>query len=284
MLRVTELEPWWWFHYRVQVPPDKWVNGRLCPSGWARYMRRVDMASAHCLYFLCPKCFVKNRGSRGTHGVEVGIAGRGQRDDECSHDSEGKPSRWTMSGSGFHDLTLTPSIHLTGLGCGWHGFITNGAVTGDGVENWEASMRLEEEKDEQKSTGGGGGGGGHGEEGRHSEAPPPPNPAAAFQEKADAAFKEEAAKAARLDNIPVAEPAPAAPGAPQVAQQEAEALPEESMPPLHGTYAGELVKQIREGLVRFENAVAKDLRTDAKEIHDCVVDKMNELRGHFHSQ
>lgn len=36
--------------------------------------------------------------------------------------------RWTMSGSGLSDLTLTPSVDVGTPSC-WHGFITNGAVT-----------------------------------------------------------------------------------------------------------------------------------------------------------
>lgn len=41
---------------------------------------------------------------------------------------------WTRSGETFETLTLTPSIlrvekrEEDGIGCGWHGFITNGEV------------------------------------------------------------------------------------------------------------------------------------------------------------
>jgi hypothetical protein len=38
------------------------------------------------------------------------------------------PGRWTVSGTGLADLTLAPSIHLSGPGCGWHGFVTAGEV------------------------------------------------------------------------------------------------------------------------------------------------------------
>lgn len=39
---------------------------------------------------------------------------------------------WQRTGETFDTLTLTPSIHSVADkgGCGWHGFITNGEVTG----------------------------------------------------------------------------------------------------------------------------------------------------------
>ena len=44
---------------------------------------------------------------------------------------DGTPAReekgWERTGVTFDTLTLTPSIHRVG-GCGWHGFITDGAV------------------------------------------------------------------------------------------------------------------------------------------------------------
>lgn len=36
---------------------------------------------------------------------------------------------WTRTGETFETLTLTPSIQRVG-GCSWHGFVTNGDVTG----------------------------------------------------------------------------------------------------------------------------------------------------------
>lgn len=43
----------------------------------------------------------------------------------------GRPM-WTRTGDDFETLTLAPSIHsvIEKGGCGWHGFITNGEVTG----------------------------------------------------------------------------------------------------------------------------------------------------------
>jgi hypothetical protein len=43
----------------------------------------------------------------------------------------GKNNGWQRTGDTFETLTLTPSILRTRPhGCGWHGFITNGVVTG----------------------------------------------------------------------------------------------------------------------------------------------------------
>lgn len=76
---------------------------------------------AQGIRFLCPKCFEENGGAVGTHGVQCWF-----RDADVPEIEEPKP-RWGMSGSSFADLTLSPSILLTS-GCGWHGFVTAGAI------------------------------------------------------------------------------------------------------------------------------------------------------------
>jgi hypothetical protein len=75
--------------------------------------------------FLCPACYVRNRGEVGTHSIRVEFVGRGVPDEVCIHNSEGKPVRWSVAGTTIDDLTLRPSILLLG-GCCWHGFVTNG--------------------------------------------------------------------------------------------------------------------------------------------------------------
>jgi len=60
----------------------------------------------------------------GTHMVLCWFRDRGVPDGETPG-----PGRWQVSGSGLGDLTLAPSVHLTGAGCGWHGFVRNGLVT-----------------------------------------------------------------------------------------------------------------------------------------------------------
>jgi hypothetical protein len=94
-----------------------------------RWIKEVAaLAEAQGIMFLCPKCYAKNGGAVGTHGVDVTFAGRGVPDLLGSHGDAGAPSRWAIAGTGHGDLTMSPSILLLG-GCGWHGFITNGEVT-----------------------------------------------------------------------------------------------------------------------------------------------------------
>lgn len=92
------------------------------------YQRVATLAEADGVWFLCPKCFAKNGGARGTHTVMVGFAGR------CPPGSymknlEGQDVRWQVSGTGLDDLVLSPSIQLLchpppppGF-CAWHGFV-----------------------------------------------------------------------------------------------------------------------------------------------------------------
>lgn len=93
-------------------------------------MRRVDtLEAAQGLLFLCPLCYTNNNGPVRTHSVIISFAGRGVPDDQGSRNSEGKPSRWNViGGTGINDLQLSPSIHLKGEGCGWHGHIGHSGV------------------------------------------------------------------------------------------------------------------------------------------------------------
>ena len=89
------------------------------------HFRHVDtLSEADGVEFLCPGCFTKNGGAIGTHGVLCWQP-------DIPQTTSPTPGRWPMSGRGYSDLTLTPSVQLTcdeGC-CGWHGFITNGEVT-----------------------------------------------------------------------------------------------------------------------------------------------------------
>jgi hypothetical protein len=91
--------------------------------------RIVDtLPESQGIIFLCPKCYVTNKGVVGTHSVICWFRHRGVPDDY-----DPKPGRWTPNGTGLDDLTFIPgvppiavSVLLTGDGCGWHGFIRNG--------------------------------------------------------------------------------------------------------------------------------------------------------------
>jgi hypothetical protein len=90
-------------------------------------------ADADHIQFLCPLCFQKNGGAKGTHGVFVSFHGRNAPDECGSRDSKGNPSRWNISGTSLDDLVLTPSILLDAgqpadRGCHWHGFVGSSGV------------------------------------------------------------------------------------------------------------------------------------------------------------
>lgn len=117
-MKLTALEP----HFLTIEVPGK-LHRTDC----------TDVAKVHGVMFLCPKCFTANGGAVGTHSVICWFRGRGVPDTEAP-----LPGRWAVAGTGLQDLSLSPSILLTGdTKCGpvngdvsgWHGFITNGEVS-----------------------------------------------------------------------------------------------------------------------------------------------------------
>lgn len=93
------------------------------PDGWSDCGDKLEGADGVC--FLCPKCFAENGGSSvGVHSVICWFVGR------VPPELTPGPGRWNPSGTGLDDLTFVPpgatSVQLTGGGCGWHGFVTNG--------------------------------------------------------------------------------------------------------------------------------------------------------------
>ena len=111
-MKLTDLEPKF-YRYKTE-------DGH-------KYLTPVELSEAQCVIFLCPVCFAKNGGAVGTHGIEVSFRDRGVQDDEGSHNKEGKPTRWAVSGTSSENLTLDPSI-LIEDGCAWHGHVVNGEI------------------------------------------------------------------------------------------------------------------------------------------------------------
>lgn len=116
LAKLTELEP----RFIRYVERD----GRIY------FEEVVTLAQAQGVRFLCPKCFVANRGPIGTHVVVCWSRSRGAPDM-----AQPGPGRWKLDGTGFADLTLNAdppgkmrSVKLAG-GCGWHGHVTHGDVT-----------------------------------------------------------------------------------------------------------------------------------------------------------
>lgn len=93
-----------------------------------QYLHEVDtLAEAQGITFLCPKCYGVNGGCIGTHEVQVTFRDRGVLDHQGAHNTDGRPTRWAVSGMGFDDIVIQPSILLQG-GCGWHGFVGSSGV------------------------------------------------------------------------------------------------------------------------------------------------------------
>lgn len=87
------------------------------------------LAEAQGIEFDCPVCG-QTRPDSHSHRVQVAFRDRGVLEHQGSRASDGKPSRWAVSGTGIDDLTLQPSVDCTHSdpGC-WHGFVTAGMVT-----------------------------------------------------------------------------------------------------------------------------------------------------------
>jgi hypothetical protein len=106
-MRLTDLSP----QFLKRMPED----GREI---W-RYVE--NMTEADGIEFLCPVCFEKNAGPIGTHAI---VCWKPQ----VPAGVDPGPGRWPQTGSGYSDLTLTPSVLLPGAGCGAHFYVTNGEI------------------------------------------------------------------------------------------------------------------------------------------------------------
>ena len=104
----------------VDLEPQflKWVSD-------VEFRTDATFDDADGIMFLCPKCFGENGGPVGTHSVICWKP-------HVPQTTHPIPGRWNMRGTGAGDLTLfagSSSILLKG-GCGWHGYVTDGEVTG----------------------------------------------------------------------------------------------------------------------------------------------------------
>lgn len=101
MPKLTDLEP-------------EWVADFDLVENSHRRGQDLTIANAQGVMFECPTC--------GRHSILVWFKDRGVPDS-----AEPGPGRWTVSGTGFSDLTLHPSINADKEH--WHGWIKNGDVT-----------------------------------------------------------------------------------------------------------------------------------------------------------
>lgn len=126
-MRLTELNPQ--FLKCGKAIAEKW-HGRKLADGttqWGGFEVEVfnhveTLAEADMMSMLCPKCFRDNKGSVGTHSVIVWFEGR------HAPKEHNKGVRWKVKGTGYADLSTTPSILFLD-GCKWHGYVTAGEVS-----------------------------------------------------------------------------------------------------------------------------------------------------------
>jgi len=87
----------------------------------SRSLKHVDdLSQADGVLLHCPKCFVTNGGPIGTHSI---ICWKPHVPQTVTP----KGGRWKFDGTGYADLTLSPSI-LIKDDCGAHFFIRNGEI------------------------------------------------------------------------------------------------------------------------------------------------------------
>jgi len=88
------------------------------------HMKEVPFAEAQGIMFDCPGCRKKygqdGPEKHGVHSILIWFDGKGVTPDWTP------TPRWTVSGTGFEDLSTTPSILVHGC---WHGYITKGEIT-----------------------------------------------------------------------------------------------------------------------------------------------------------
>lgn len=90
----------------------------------------VTLESAQGVMFLCPACFAKNGGARGTHMIVCWSRSRGAPDGMSP-----APGRWKLEGTGVDDLSLLPdvggngnkSVQMLG-GCNAHFHVEGGEI------------------------------------------------------------------------------------------------------------------------------------------------------------
>lgn len=110
---------------------DPWFEAEFYGNASAHTHHRQgdNIEGAQGILLFCPCGYGTDR----AHGLMIPFANPRNaplppRDHgPCTRNNSDEHPRWTMSGSGLHDLTLTPSVDVGNDSC-WHGFITNGEV------------------------------------------------------------------------------------------------------------------------------------------------------------
>lgn len=130
-MRLIDLDPEWVFEYdavshamRRASDLHSSVHSPTCSdpdfSPDPRPETSIDIGRAQGVMFLCPACFA-TKGPKGTESVICWFDGRG-----VPADALPGPGRWSVSGVGFDDLSLSPSVNVDSGH--WHGWVTNGEI------------------------------------------------------------------------------------------------------------------------------------------------------------
>ena len=94
---------------------------KVAGSSWLPEVSSLAVAAG--VRFLCPVCFVTNKGAIGTHSMICWSPVVPQTE-------EPRPGRWRLEGTGYHDLSLvagSSSVLLRGA-CQAHFFVEQGAI------------------------------------------------------------------------------------------------------------------------------------------------------------
>lgn len=125
-MKLRDLEAHFCKWYERSVSPRE-IDSVASKDGLERGYQHVEtLAESDGIFFLCPLCFSKNSGPKGTHGVMVAFTNA--PDGSYMKNKEGRWPKWSVvGGSTLDDLQLSPSIQLLS-GCNWHGFLGNSGV------------------------------------------------------------------------------------------------------------------------------------------------------------
>lgn len=134
-MRLVELEPQFirvempvttWHRVKAGVDPLKYTEADIEEvTGPKEHWAHCDFASAHGIVFLCP-VHVHLDG----HSTVWAFEGRGCPPGMLSHNKEGRDTRWQVSGTGYDDLTMSPSLQVQAEPyCSAHFHVKNGEIT-----------------------------------------------------------------------------------------------------------------------------------------------------------
>jgi hypothetical protein len=135
-MRLTDLFPQ--FLKIVEVTKEQeGDDGRQGPGPFYDLTPVESLAMADGIRFTDPRWAASNPGQDGHEIGEVIYVAFSGHDPQglISRGTDGQPTAWSVSGSGYADLCLSPSIFSDPKGTppGWHGFVgqaSPGEVTG----------------------------------------------------------------------------------------------------------------------------------------------------------